>query len=112
VWPASDGISSTRSSAGFQQNDLYFEERLAVELMKQQRIPSKPGIKYKLDRLPKGYSGWVKSRVTGHKDWQSTGHPSGKPFVSIPQLWEHCKTLAVHGTALGCKCKLCSGMKK
>jgi hypothetical protein len=111
VWPTSDGIPSARVYAGFTRNDLFFESCLAVEYMKLQNIPQQPGVKYKLDRLPAGYSGWESMRPDGRCDRQSLGHPSGKRFFSLSQLWMHLRELAAKGSALGCGCKLCKGRR-
>ncbi|WPB04598.1 uncharacterized protein RHO25_009244 [Cercospora beticola] len=70
VWPASDGIGSAATHPRSTRNDLYFEQRLARAWMAEQGIPLRPNVKYKLDRLPSGYSGWLLVSNTGKNQWR------------------------------------------
>ncbi|PPJ60839.1 hypothetical protein CBER1_11593 [Cercospora berteroae] len=70
VWPASDGIDKHPTHPNCTRNDLYFEQRLARAWMAEQGIPLRPNVKYKLDRLPTGYSGWLLVSNTGKNQWR------------------------------------------
>lgn len=70
VWPASDGIGNAATHPRSTRNDLYFEQRLARAWMAEQGIPIRPKVKYKLDRLPTGYSGWLLVSNTGKNQWR------------------------------------------
>ncbi|KJX96184.1 hypothetical protein TI39_contig742g00016 [Zymoseptoria brevis] len=109
VWSYSDGPKTALTTRPtFQRNDLYFQERLALAYMSLQSIPTQRGVKYRLDRLPRGYSGWVKVRENGHRDWTTLGHPNGRAFKSFTDLWTHCLGL-IEGGRDGCGCTLCGG---
>ncbi|SMR58547.1 unnamed protein product [Zymoseptoria tritici ST99CH_1E4] len=110
VWPFSDSPKTALTTRPtFQRNDLYFQERLALAYMSHRSIPAQRGVKYRLDRLPRGYSGWVKTRENGHRDWTSLGHPSGRAFKSFTDLWTHCLGLIEGGMGERCECTLCGG---
>lgn len=59
VWNDSDGQHAPSKDRN--RNDGYFEERLG-ELWMKERGQAQPGVVYRLDRLPTGYSGWEKRR--------------------------------------------------
>lgn len=112
VWPNSDGTNDTDKGNGRVRNDAHYQERLAQLWMKDQNL-LQPGVIYKLDQMPTGYSGWEKRRGTStHVDRYLVGHPSGKDFRSINEAWPHFHHLILHGGPVGCPCILCTGGRK
>ncbi|KAF2215882.1 hypothetical protein CERZMDRAFT_35160 [Cercospora zeae-maydis SCOH1-5] len=110
VWNDSDGQHAPAKDRS--RNDGYFEERLG-DLWMKERGQAQPGVLYRLDRMPTGYSGWEKRREgTKHIDRYIAGHPSGKDFRSLNEAWPHFRHLIAHGSADGCLCILCSGGRK
>ncbi|KAM3425161.1 hypothetical protein BST61_g7120 [Cercospora zeina] len=110
VWNDSDGKHAPAKDRT--RNDGYFEERLG-DLWMRERGQAQPGVLYRLDRMPSGYSGWEKRREgTKHVDRYIAGHPSGKDFRSLNEAWPHFRHLIAHGSADGCQCILCSGGRK
>lgn len=61
VWNDSDGTNAPAKDTSRTRNDAYFEERLA-DLWMKDRGQHQPGVTYKLNRLPTGYTGWEKRR--------------------------------------------------
>ncbi|PPJ54417.1 hypothetical protein CBER1_07371 [Cercospora berteroae] len=110
VWNDSDGQHAP--SKDRTRNDGYFQERLG-ELWMKERGQAQPGVVYRLDRLPTGYSGWEKRRGDSkHVDRYIAGHPSQKDFRSLNEAWPHFQHLIAHGSADGCLCVLCTGGRK
>ncbi|KAK4626133.1 hypothetical protein CLAFUW4_05076 [Fulvia fulva] len=110
--PDSDGTGiGPPDTTGMYQDDEHYIEKIAAMWAKDQRCPG--GYAYRLDRLPTGYSGWVKPRGgdTKHVDRYLYGHPSGKHFRSNNEIYPHFKHLQDHGGSVGCPCPLCSGKK-
>ncbi|KAI5367747.1 Putative cryptic loci regulator 2 [Septoria linicola] len=111
VWNDSDGTNAPAKDASRTRNDGYFEERLA-DLWMKDRGQHQPGVTYKLNRLPTGYTGWEKRRGDSkHIDRYMSGHPSGKDFRSLNEAWPHFQSL-INGGAVGCQCVLCTGGRR
>lgn len=82
VWPNSDGTNASDKGVGRVQNDAYYQERLAQLWMKDQNR-LQPGVIYKLDQMPTGYSGWEKRRgTTTHVDRCTVTPPTRSPSTA------------------------------
>ncbi|EME46355.1 hypothetical protein DOTSEDRAFT_70375 [Dothistroma septosporum NZE10] len=108
----SDGTGRGPSdTTGMYQDDEHYLEKLGLMWAKDTRRPG--GFAYRLDRLPAGYTGWVKPRGgdTKHVDRYLYGHPSGKHFRSNNEIYPHFKHLQDSAGSVGCPCTLCSAKK-
>lgn len=91
------------------RNDGYYLDRIAEEWVKSLPGGARPGVVYRLDKLPNGYAGFQKTRSgTTHIDRYVYGHPKSI-FRSINEFYPHFKHLMDEGGAQGCKCKACTG---
>jgi len=113
VTGVSDGDEQRRPKTDdFTRNDKYWLERVANLWAKDLGL-SQTGVTYCLDRLPDGYGGYEKARGaaggdSNHIDRYIYGHAKGA-FRSLPEFYPHFKWLVEHDSAVGCKCRLCSG---
>ncbi|KAI5362518.1 Putative cryptic loci regulator 2, Chaperone J-domain superfamily [Septoria linicola] len=112
VWSTSDGINTTPGGAALHRDDSYYERHLA-QRWAQHVGREAPKTAYRLNKLPAGYAGWEKTRTnTGggrqHVDRYLYGHPSGKPFDSLPKAWVHFQHwIDNRGNSHGCPCVRC-----
>ncbi|KIW08575.1 uncharacterized protein PV09_00539 [Verruconis gallopava] len=87
--------------------EIYLE-KLGTEWMKS-RGEAQPGFRYRLDRLPYGYTVWERPRPGDPKrvDRWCFGHPSKKPFDSPNRFLPHFLTLMEKGSTEDCPCIHC-----
>ncbi|KAF2213912.1 hypothetical protein CERZMDRAFT_95938 [Cercospora zeae-maydis SCOH1-5] len=112
VWSTSDGVYVAPTTQSLHRDDGYYRIQLA-QLWAKHTNRTRDGTTFKLDRLPTGYSGWEKTRAypdgRRHVDRYLYGHPSGRPFDSVPKAWAHFQHWLDHGNNNGCPCVHCGG---
>ncbi|KAK3710488.1 hypothetical protein LTR37_010331 [Vermiconidia calcicola] len=107
--PGSDGDGRKWPKHHYTRNDAYFMERIASDKWIHDLGGARPGITYRLDRLPQGYAGFERARAdTKHIDRYIYGHPNGQ-FRSLNEYYPHFKHLMDYGGPANCECKLCKG---
>lgn len=112
IGPGSDGDGRKWPKHHYDRNDEYFLERTAAEWIKDLPGGPRPGVTYKLDRLPTGYAGFQKARADSkHVDRYVYGHPNGQ-FRSLVEFYPHFKHLMDAGGPAGCGCIKCAGAAK
>lgn len=90
---------------------LYLEKLATLWMEKQGQ--AKPGYRYFLDRLPAGYTVWMKPRakyagVGPRSDQWLYGHPEHKTFDSPNRFFPHFLHLMQNGgNNIGCECNVC-----
>ncbi|CAK4034627.1 Hypothetical predicted protein [Lecanosticta acicola] len=107
----SDGAGGSWKDA--ENDDEYFREAIAEEYMRRLGTNSYT-MRYTLQQLPSGYSGWVKNR-----DQQATrcthGHPAGRfnTTLDITDHFEYLQRRSVQGESCApCVCWRCRKLKK
>lgn len=100
-----------RNGQDLVRNDQYYLTRVGQAWAQERGLPfpPPPGTTYSLDKLPDGYAVFEKKRSTtgaSHIDRYVCGHPNGD-FRSLTEFRPHFHHLMVHGSAIGCACKVC-----
>ncbi|TKA59221.1 hypothetical protein B0A49_11908 [Cryomyces minteri] len=109
----SNGDPSHRPSTGTHTLDdppTNYLEKLGTLWMKH-RGDARPGILYKLDKLPDGYTVWEKPRKTDpkHVDKWLFGNPNHKTFDSPNRFFPHFLHLMNSGgNSVDCPCTVCT----
>jgi hypothetical protein len=104
-------IPNTSTHRRVEPPSLYLEK--LGKLWMEHRGEAQPGITYRLDRLPDGYTVWERPRPANpsHVDRWCYGHPSKKWFDSPSRFFPHFLMLMEGGSSRDCTCVNCTKKK-
>lgn len=111
----SDGTCEVCTRPNATRNDVYLQERLLAQMIREPFYLAMVPAGYTPDypHMPGGYSCWQRPRDnnSSHIDYFVYGHPNGY-FDSFPKFWVHFDHMQRSGTTAGCQCVRCVPRKR